>query len=80
VRQQKTTIVELQKRYRERAQEIFLKQMDFLNDTAGDDLGAQDDLEAELQAELEDATDEEMETSKKVRCFRQDFKCKQRVV
>ena len=80
VRQQKTTIVELQKRYRERAQEIFLKQMDFLNDTAGDDLGAQDDLEAELQAELEDASDEEMETSKRVRSFRQDFQCKQRVL
>lgn len=73
VRQQKTTIVELQKRYRERAQEIFLKQIDFLNDTAGDDLGAQDDLEAELQAELEDASDEEMETSKKVRLIGQCF-------
>ena len=59
VRQQKTTIIELQKRYRERAQEIFIKQMAVLDDTAGDDLGAQDDLEAELQAELEDASDQE---------------------
>lgn len=67
VRQQKTTIVELQKRYRERAQDIFLKHMDILNNTAGDNLGEQDDLEAELAAELEDASDDEGNLNIKVR-------------
>jgi Protein of unknown function (DUF3591)/Bromodomain len=52
VRHQKTTLIELQKRYRERAQEIFDRQMAVLNDSAAEELGDQAALEAELEAEL----------------------------
>jgi len=52
VRHQKTTLIELQKRYRERAQEIFMRQMSVLNDSAAEELGDQAALEAELEAEL----------------------------
>lgn len=56
VRHQKTTLLELQKRYRERAQEVFDRQVAVLSDAAGEDLGAQGELEAELEAELEEET------------------------
>ncbi len=52
VRHQKTTLIELQKRYRERAQEIFNRQMAVLTDSAAEELGDQAALEAELEAEL----------------------------
>jgi hypothetical protein len=52
VRHQKTTLIELQKRYRERAQEIFNRQISVLNDSAAEELGDQAALEAELEAEL----------------------------
>ena len=52
VRHQKTTLVELQKRYRERAQQIFQRQVSVLNNSAEDELGDQAALEAELEAEL----------------------------
>jgi hypothetical protein len=65
VRHQKTTLIELQKRYRERAQEIFNRQLSVLNDSASEELGDQAALEAEIEAELaaEEREDEGGETS-----------------
>ncbi|EFN51450.1 hypothetical protein CHLNCDRAFT_140182 [Chlorella variabilis] len=52
VRHQKTTMIELQRRAAEKAQQILEKQMAVLNNSAGEDLGDQDALEAELEQEL----------------------------
>ncbi|GAB4814111.1 hypothetical protein N2152v2_001157 [Parachlorella kessleri] len=55
-RAQKLTYIEQQKKYRARAQQIFDKQVAVLNNSAGDDLGEeQDELEDLLGAELEGA-------------------------
>ena len=78
VRHQKTTLIELQKRYRERAQQIFERQTAVLADEAGEDLGDQAALEAAVEAELlaedeghekgdDQANDEENTPKRKVR-------------
>ena len=68
VRHQKTTLIEQQKRYSERALEIFKRQTAVLNNSAEEELGDQALLEAELQAEMEaEERGEEPETKKKVR-------------
>ncbi|PRW61593.1 Transcription initiation factor TFIID subunit 1 isoform C [Chlorella sorokiniana] len=52
VRHQKTTLLELQRRASEKAQQVFDKQTSWLNDSVAEDLGDQDALEAELEREL----------------------------
>ncbi|KAI3432621.1 hypothetical protein D9Q98_004167 [Chlorella vulgaris] len=58
VRHQKTTMIELQRRAAEKSQQILEKQMAVLNNTAAEDLGDQDALEAELERELAAAEEE----------------------
>lgn len=52
-RTHKTTMIEQQKRYTKKSQEIFEKQLTVLNNTAAEDLGNPEELEAELEAALE---------------------------
>ncbi|KAK2078921.1 hypothetical protein QBZ16_002611 [Prototheca wickerhamii] len=52
VRHQKTTLLEQQKRQRDKAQRIFDRQVAFLHDEAEENLGNQADLEAELEREM----------------------------
>ena len=58
VRHQRTTLIELQRRAAEKAQQILEKQLAVLNNSAAEDLGDQDALEAELEAELAAAEEE----------------------
>lgn len=61
VRHRKQTLVEQLQKFRQRAQQIFNRQVSLLNNTAEEDLGNQDELEAALEAELAAEEEEEVE-------------------
>eukprot|EP00887_Chlorella_sp_A99_P005530 scaffold1.g5530.t1 len=59
VRYTRMTMVEQQKKSAAKAREVLAKQISVLNNTAGDDLGDQEELEAALEAELLQGMEEE---------------------